>query len=110
MRARALSLPHTYGVPARAPVAACCGGYLGLAFAAGAFGGMQQKELSDGIVHAFRTGIGMSYRAMSLVLGEESVGNSKRMLATWTKGILVPVVIPALAGGAMAARLSVRAN
>ena len=53
-----------------------------LAFAAGAFGGMQHKELSDGVVRAFRTGVGMSYKAMSLVLGEESIGNSKRMLAT----------------------------
>ena len=33
----------------------------GLAFAAGAFGGMQQKELSDGIVRAFQTGVGLSY-------------------------------------------------
>jgi hypothetical protein len=36
-------------------------------YMAGAFSALQQEELSDGLVNAFKTGIGMSYRARSLV-------------------------------------------
>ena len=74
-----------------------------LVYAAGAFSGMQQKDLSDGLVRAFKTGIGMSYKARSLVNGEEGALGTKRMLATWTRMALVQQVVGALGGGNLAA-------
>ena len=77
-----------------------------LVYAAGAFGGMQQKELSDGLVQAFRTGIGVSYAARSLVMGEEGALGTKRLLATWTRLALVQKVVQALGGGNLAPLLA----
>ena len=63
-----------------------------LNFAAGAFMGLQQPELSDGLVKAFQTGMGMSYRDRSLVTGASSAVGTKRMLGAWTRIALVPQV------------------
>jgi hypothetical protein len=75
-------------------------------YMAGAFAGLQQQELSDGLVHAFKTGIGMSYRARSLVLGgEDAAVGTKRLLETWTKRALVQEVFTGLGGGYLVQRL-----
>eukprot|EP00927_Polykrikos_kofoidii_P055964 TRINITY_DN50146_c0_g1_i1.p1 TRINITY_DN50146_c0_g1~~TRINITY_DN50146_c0_g1_i1.p1 ORF type:complete len:424 (+),score=52.29 TRINITY_DN50146_c0_g1_i1:129-1400(+) len=70
-----------------------------LIFSAGDFTGLVPNELSDGLVHAFRTGIGMSYRAMSIVTGGVQAVTTKRMLAAWTKLKLCQEILPVLAGG-----------
>lgn len=72
-----------------------------LSFSAGAFTGMQIPALSDGLVEAFKTGVGMSYRANSLVMGKNSALGTKRMLGAWTKIALVPQVIAAMRGGTL---------
>merc|ERR1719424_500600 len=73
-----------------------------LSFSAGAFVGMQIPALSDGLVEAFKTGVGMSYKARSLVMGEDAALGTKRMLGAWTKIALVPAVLSALRGGTLA--------
>lgn len=73
-------------------------------FIGGFFQGGFPKELVDGTMEAFRTGIGMSYRAQGLLNGgPENVTNFvRRASGPWAKTALVPLVIPALAGGKMA--------
>lgn len=74
-------------------------------FAGGAFAGGVEPALSEGLVRAFRTGVGMSYRERSLALGEENSKQTMRMLGTWTRGALVQQVISALGGGLLVGRL-----
>lgn len=67
-----------------------------LTYAAGAFVGMADRELSEGIVNAFRTGVGMSYRARSLAGGEDGPLQTARLLGAWTRIALVPQIIARL--------------
>ena len=72
-----------------------------LTYAAGAFVGMADRELSEGIVNAFRTGVGMSYRARSLAGGEDGPLQTARLLGAWTRIALVPQIIARLGDGAI---------
>eukprot|EP00747_Dinoflagellata_sp_TGD_P218307 gnl/TRDRNA2_/TRDRNA2_90586_c0_seq1.p1 gnl/TRDRNA2_/TRDRNA2_90586_c0~~gnl/TRDRNA2_/TRDRNA2_90586_c0_seq1.p1 ORF type:complete len:363 (+),score=56.48 gnl/TRDRNA2_/TRDRNA2_90586_c0_seq1:167-1255(+) len=76
-----------------------------LVFAAGAFAGGVDQELSDLIVEAFRTGLGYSYKARGLTQGEFGVSQTKRMLGVWTRLALVDQVIAALDGGRVVDKL-----
>ena len=64
-------------------------------FAAGAFhGGVASPEVVDRLAEAFRTGRGLSYDE----LGPSAAHNVERMLAPWTRLVLVPRILPALEG------------
>ncbi len=65
-----------------------------LAFAAGAFGPPSAPEFVDGLVDAFRTGVGMPYDRQ----GPAGVHRTERMLGPWTRLALVPRILPALEG------------
>ena len=65
-----------------------------LFFAAGAFGGGVEPGLVDRLAEAFRTGIGLPYDA----LGPSGAHQTERTLGPWTRGTLVPVLLPALDG------------
>lgn len=64
-------------------------------FAAGAFHASLGSEGSDAIVHAFRTGRGISYENM----GEAPCHQTSRMLGSWTKKSLLSLIIPGLTSG-----------
>lgn len=77
-----------------------------LVFAAGAFSSVLHPALSDGLVRAFKTGVGMSYRDVSLALGPNNAVETKRLLGTWTRLALVQIVLAALGGGKIVKRLT----
>jgi 2-polyprenyl-3-methyl-5-hydroxy-6-metoxy-1,4-benzoquinol methylase len=64
-------------------------------FAGGAFhGGVTPPDVSPRLLDAFRTGEGLSYDD----LGPSAAHNIERMLAPWTRLVLVPVILPKLSG------------
>lgn len=65
-----------------------------LAFAAGAFGTPTPPDVVDGLVDAFRTGLGLSYDQ----LGKAAAHRTERMLGPWARLALVPRILPALDG------------
>lgn len=65
-----------------------------LMFATGAFTAPLQPHEIDGIVEAFRTGIGLSYDDH----GPAGAHRTERMLGPWARLALVPRVLPALDG------------
>jgi 2-polyprenyl-3-methyl-5-hydroxy-6-metoxy-1,4-benzoquinol methylase len=63
-------------------------------FAAGAFGPAATPDTIDRLVEAFRTGAGLSYDD----LGPSAAHTIERMLAPWTRLVLVPQILPQLDG------------
>ncbi|HMC38351.1 MAG TPA: class I SAM-dependent methyltransferase [Acidimicrobiales bacterium] len=75
-------------------------------FAAGAFrGGVAPPAVVDRLAEAFRSGRGLSYDD----LGPSAAHEVERMLAPWTRQMLVPVILPALEGVAERLRSGARA-
>jgi 2-polyprenyl-3-methyl-5-hydroxy-6-metoxy-1,4-benzoquinol methylase len=65
------------------------------AFAAGAFAALpQQMAVLDRLRESFASGIGLPYDA----LGAEGARGVEGMLAPWIRAMLVPIVLPQLAG------------
>ena len=65
-----------------------------LAFSAGAFRAPVEPQVVDGLVDAFRTGIGLTYDAH----GPTGAHSTERQLGPWARLALVPTIIPALDG------------
>jgi 2-polyprenyl-3-methyl-5-hydroxy-6-metoxy-1,4-benzoquinol methylase len=64
-------------------------------FAGGAFrGGATPPDVTPRLLDAFRTGEGLSYDD----LGPSAAHSIERMLAPWTRLVLVPVILPRLSG------------
>jgi 2-polyprenyl-3-methyl-5-hydroxy-6-metoxy-1,4-benzoquinol methylase len=64
-------------------------------FASGAFhGGVAPPDVTSRLLDAFRTGKGLSYDD----LGASAAHCIERMLAPWTRLVLVPVILPKLSG------------
>ena len=63
-------------------------------FAAGAFAVVRPKEVIDGIINSFKTGLGLDYDG----LGAESAQHVEGMLGPMTKALLLPKIIPSLPG------------
>jgi 2-polyprenyl-3-methyl-5-hydroxy-6-metoxy-1,4-benzoquinol methylase len=64
-------------------------------FASGAFhGGVMSPDVTPRLLDAFRTGAGLSYDD----LGPSAAHSIERMLAPWTRLVLVPVILPRLSG------------
>ena len=70
-----------------------------LSFNAGAFSGGVDPMLADKIIESFHTGVGFTYESRSLLGGEQSAEQTKRMLGVWTKGALVDEVLAVLNNG-----------
>jgi len=65
-----------------------------IAFASGAFTGGTPPEITEKLVDAFRTGVGLSYEEM----GPNAAHRTERMLGTWVRLALVPQIIPEMEG------------
>ena len=63
-------------------------------FAAGVFQNLRHSEVADGLLEAFRTGLGLTYDDQ----GEGSEQHTEAMLAPMARSLLVPVVVPLLDG------------
>ena len=66
----------------------------GPSFAAGVFRNLRHPEVADGLAEAFRTGLGLTYDDQ----GEGSEQHTEAMLGPMARSLLVPVVVPLLAG------------
>ena len=63
-------------------------------YAAGVFARLRDPRVADGLVAAFRTGLGLTYDDQ----GEGSEQHTEAMLAPMARALLVPTVIPLLDG------------
>ena len=77
--------------PEAAAVLARAGGHN---YAAGVFRNLRDPRVADGLVEAFRTGVGLTYDDQ----GEGSEQHTEAMLAPMARSLLVPVVVPLLDG------------
>lgn len=73
-------------------------------YAAGVFARLRDPRVADGLVEAFRTGLGLTYDDQ----GEGSEQHTEAMLAPMARALLVPTVIPLLDG--VAGRLTAGAR
>jgi 2-polyprenyl-3-methyl-5-hydroxy-6-metoxy-1,4-benzoquinol methylase len=73
-------------------------------YAAGAFAHLREASVVDGLVDAFRTGIGLTYDQQ----GHDCAHTVESELGPMTRALLVPVVVPSLDG--VAAKLAAGAR